>query len=271
MSKSLGTVVDPLEAADRFGADPLRLYLDQGDRVRRRRRLLVGALRGALQRRPGEQPRQPGQPRDGDGGAVPRRTAGADRRRRRTDWRASATRRWPTTGARWTRFALHEAAAAAFRLVDAANEFIAETRAVGAGEGPGRGRPPDAGAVRRGRSHAARGRAAVAGHAGVGRGDSAARRRVRRDDARLRPRRPLAARRRARDRAGRTAVAAHRSDATRGPISDRRHRHRRRHPALRRQARTGTPAPGARRAGGAQHRGTGARRRRRRASPSTTS
>src|SRR5262249_9135711 len=27
MSKSLGTVVDPLEAADRLGADPLRLYL----------------------------------------------------------------------------------------------------------------------------------------------------------------------------------------------------------------------------------------------------
>jgi methionyl-tRNA synthetase len=27
MSKSLGTIVDPLEAADRFGPDPLRLYL----------------------------------------------------------------------------------------------------------------------------------------------------------------------------------------------------------------------------------------------------
>ena len=27
MSKSLGTVIDPLEAADRLGADPLRLYL----------------------------------------------------------------------------------------------------------------------------------------------------------------------------------------------------------------------------------------------------
>ena len=46
MSKSLGTVVDPLDAADRFGADPLRLYLVEGDPVRRRRRLLVGALRG---------------------------------------------------------------------------------------------------------------------------------------------------------------------------------------------------------------------------------
>ena len=27
MSKSLGTIVDPIEAADRLGADPLRLYL----------------------------------------------------------------------------------------------------------------------------------------------------------------------------------------------------------------------------------------------------
>ena len=27
MSKSLGTIVDPIEAADRFGPDPLRLYL----------------------------------------------------------------------------------------------------------------------------------------------------------------------------------------------------------------------------------------------------
>src|SRR5262249_57308893 len=27
MSKTLGTIVDPIEAGDRFGADPLRLYL----------------------------------------------------------------------------------------------------------------------------------------------------------------------------------------------------------------------------------------------------
>src|SRR5437773_8964688 len=27
MSKSLGTAIDPIEAADRFGPDPLRLYL----------------------------------------------------------------------------------------------------------------------------------------------------------------------------------------------------------------------------------------------------
>jgi methionyl-tRNA synthetase len=27
MSKTLGTIIDPIEAADRLGADPLRLYL----------------------------------------------------------------------------------------------------------------------------------------------------------------------------------------------------------------------------------------------------
>ena len=29
MSKSLGTIIDPIEAADRLGADPLRLYLSK--------------------------------------------------------------------------------------------------------------------------------------------------------------------------------------------------------------------------------------------------
>jgi methionyl-tRNA synthetase len=36
MSKSLGTVIDPIEAADRFGPDPLRLS-HQGNRLRERR------------------------------------------------------------------------------------------------------------------------------------------------------------------------------------------------------------------------------------------
>ncbi len=76
MSKSLGTVVDPLEAAERLGPDPLRLYLVKEIAVRRRRRLLVGAVRGALQRRPRQQPRQPREPGDDDGRAVSRGEAG---------------------------------------------------------------------------------------------------------------------------------------------------------------------------------------------------
>ena len=46
------------------------LVPDEGDPVRRRRRFLVGALRGALQRRSRQQPRQPRQPRDDDGREV---------------------------------------------------------------------------------------------------------------------------------------------------------------------------------------------------------
>ena len=134
MSKSLGTVVDPLEAADRLRRRSAAAVSGEGDPVRRRRRLLVGALRGALQRRPREQPRQPRQPR-------------------RPRWRTSIARlRLAPTVARLRPlvqavatqvarglsrghgpFALHEGAAAAFRLVDATNEFIADA-AVGAGK-----------------------------------------------------------------------------------------------------------------------------------------
>ena len=43
----------------------------QGDSLRRRRGLHVGALCGEIQRGPGEQPREPGEPRGGDVGAFP--------------------------------------------------------------------------------------------------------------------------------------------------------------------------------------------------------
>ena len=42
----------------------------EGDSVRRRRRFHLGAVRGEVQRRPGEQPRQPGEPRGVDDRAV---------------------------------------------------------------------------------------------------------------------------------------------------------------------------------------------------------
>jgi methionyl-tRNA synthetase len=62
MSKSLGTVVDPLDAADRLGPDPLRLYLTQGDRLRPDGDFTWESVRGELQRRPRQQPRQPREP-----------------------------------------------------------------------------------------------------------------------------------------------------------------------------------------------------------------
>ena len=81
MSKTMGNIVDPLDAADRFGPDPLRLYLVQGNSLRRGWRFHLGALRGEVQRRPGQQPRQPGEPAGIDDRALPRRRHQGHRRR----------------------------------------------------------------------------------------------------------------------------------------------------------------------------------------------
>ena len=69
MSKSLGTAVEPLDAAQTFGPDPLRLYLVKEIAFGERRRFHLGAIRGSLQRRSRQQSRQPRQPHRGDGGA----------------------------------------------------------------------------------------------------------------------------------------------------------------------------------------------------------
>ena len=126
MSKTLGTIIDPIEAADRHGADPLRLYLvkeiafgGDGDfswkryderynvdlannlgnlvsrvaamagRYRQGRLLPTGAPSGALARL-------------GEQAAIDYRQA-------------------------MEAFALHEGAAAAFRLIDGTNEYISAT------------------------------------------------------------------------------------------------------------------------------------------------
>ena len=84
------------------------------------------------------------------------RQAAAARRRgaaRRTAGAASASRRSATTGRRWTRFALHEGAAAAYRLIDATNEFIAATAPWALAKDPASADRLDAGAVRRGGGH----------------------------------------------------------------------------------------------------------------------
>ena len=94
--------------------------------VRQRRRLHLGAVRGPLQRRSGEQPRQPRQPRGRDGREVSR-AAGCCRRAARDGSPASRGQSVDDYRREMDAFALEGGAAAAFRIVDAANEYIAET------------------------------------------------------------------------------------------------------------------------------------------------
>ncbi len=124
MSKSLGTVVDPLEAAERLGPDPLRLYLAKEiafgqdgdftwDRFEDRYNVDLANNFGNL---------------------VSRIAAMADRYRQgRLVAPALPSGPLAETAARavadyrqaMDRFALHQGVAAAFRIVDAANEYIA--------------------------------------------------------------------------------------------------------------------------------------------------
>ena len=124
MSKTLGTVVDPLEAADRMGPDPLRLYLTKEisygndgdftwDRFEDRYNVdlannfgnLVSRLASMAHRyRAGRLVAPTGTP----GPLADRAIAVLEAYRAAMD-----------------RFAIHEAALSAFALIDATNEFIA--------------------------------------------------------------------------------------------------------------------------------------------------
>lgn len=125
MSKSLGTVLDPLDAADRFGPDPLRLYLIKEipfggdgdftwDRFEEKYNVDLANNLGNL---------------------VSRVTAMAERYRRgRLRGPGRKPEKLADTAQSFTQIyrqamdqlALEGGAAAAFRLIDAANEFIAE-------------------------------------------------------------------------------------------------------------------------------------------------
>jgi methionyl-tRNA synthetase len=126
MSKSLGTAIDPIEAADRFGPDPLRLFLvkeiafgSDGDfsweRYDERYNTDLANNLGNLVSRVATMAHRYRQGRLAPAGAA------SDQLVRLaeqviTDYRNAMDR-----------FAIHEAAGAAYRLVDATNEFIAAT------------------------------------------------------------------------------------------------------------------------------------------------
>jgi methionyl-tRNA synthetase len=126
MSKSLGTVVDPWEAAERLGADPLRLYLvkeiaygSDGDfsweRFEEKYNVDLANNLGNLVNRLSAMSHRYRHGRLAAPTLPPGRLAAV----------AEAARGTYTTA--MDRYALHEAAAAVFRIIDSANEFIAET------------------------------------------------------------------------------------------------------------------------------------------------
>jgi len=126
MSKSLGTAVDPVEAVERLGVDPLRLYLVK--------EIVFGGDGDFSWERYDE--RYNVDLANNFGNLVSRVSAMAGRYRNGTLSPAGASseplvRVADRAAADYRRamdvFALHEGAAAAYRLIDATNEFIAAT------------------------------------------------------------------------------------------------------------------------------------------------
>jgi methionyl-tRNA synthetase len=126
MSKSLGTVIDPIEAADRFGPDPLRLFLIKEiafgsdgdfswDRYEEKYNVDLANNLGNLVSRVSSMAH-----RYRGGRLMP--TAAPSERLAALAVEVSRDYRHAMDD-----FALHEAASAAYRLVDATNEFIAAT------------------------------------------------------------------------------------------------------------------------------------------------
>jgi len=126
MSKSLGTIVDPIEAANRFGVDPLRLYLMKEtafgsdgdfswDRFAERYNVDLANNLGNLISRVSAMVHRYRQGTVRPVGAVSDQLAQVGNQAA-SDYRRSMEA-----------LALHEGAAAAYRLIDATNEYISET------------------------------------------------------------------------------------------------------------------------------------------------
>ncbi len=132
----------------------------------------LGSIREEIQRRSREQPRQPGEPRDRDGRALPRRRrlAGtpAAARSACTPRRLDAL---PVRAQRWTGYRSTTPCQSAFRVVDAANEYIAASEPWALAKA-GRDAELDAVLWTAAEGAAPRGGAAEPGHAGIGRRNS---------------------------------------------------------------------------------------------------
>ena len=113
------TDVSPLALADDFGVDPLRYHLLRDVPLGRRRRLLLRGHRGPLQRRPGQQPRQPGVAGDHGGALQVRR--GRPGLRPASELADVAAGVLEAAAAAWARWAPHEALEETWRLIGAAN------------------------------------------------------------------------------------------------------------------------------------------------------
>jgi methionyl-tRNA synthetase len=126
MSKSLGTIVDPIEAADRHGKDPLRLYLVKEiafggdgdfswDRFDERYNVDLANNLGNLVSRVSTMVHRYRQ------GRLSPTTGPTRNLSQSAEWMVKEYR------TAMDAFAIHEGAAAAFRLLDVTNEFIAGT------------------------------------------------------------------------------------------------------------------------------------------------
>ena len=137
MSKSIGTVVDPLEAADRLGPDPLRLYLTKEiryggdgnftwDRFEERYNIDLANNFGNLVSRLASMAHRY------CGGRLVSSTGAPGRLGDRATTIVAAYH------AAMDRFAIHEGASLAFSLIDATNEFIADVQPWAVAKDPSR-------------------------------------------------------------------------------------------------------------------------------------
>ena len=138
MSKSRGNFLDPNDFVAAFGAGRRALRRPARGPLRPRRRGLVGLVRAALQRRPGQRLRQPAQPHGVDDQPLPRRGAAGAARRQPTSPLAEG---WADTLRRYRRAARGLPPARGAGRAVGVRRRRQQGRRRRAAVGPGQGRP----------------------------------------------------------------------------------------------------------------------------------